>query len=174
MTLFPVEMLTVIYWLHMLATVAWIGGLATLALLVLPAARKTLSGNAYSDFISQITRRLQWIGWLSLVVLIATGLFQMSASPSYQGFLAITNPWAVAILLKHLVIGLMVIASVYLTWFLTPALQRLAMLRAHGKGSPAELAVLQQREELLVQINLGISILVLLLTAWARSTGAAG
>ncbi len=174
MTLYPVEMLTVFYWLHMLATVAWIGGLATLALLVLPAARKTLSGKAYSDFISQITRRLQLIGWLSLMVLVATGLFQMSASTSYQGFLAITNPWAVAILLKHMVIVLMVIASAYLTWFLTPALERLALLQAHGKGSPPELAGLQQREELLVRINLGISILVLLLTAWARSAGATG
>jgi uncharacterized membrane protein len=169
MTLFPVGMLTVIYWLHMLATVSWIGGLASLALIVLPAARKTLQGSTYSAFLQQVSRRMQQIGWLSLVVLTGTGMFQMSASPAYRGFLAINNPWATAILLKHLVIGVMVLAGAYLTWGLTPALERLALLQSHGKGDPAELVALQRREEWLVRLNLAISVVVLLLTAWARS-----
>ena len=71
--------------------------------------------------------------------------------------------------MKHIVIGVMVLSSAYVTWGLTPALQRLALLQAHEKGSPEALARLQNREELLVQINLSISIVVLLLTAWARS-----
>ncbi len=170
MTPFPPAVLTLIYWLHMLATVAWVGGQTTLALLVLPAARKYLSGIQYSAFLEHISRRLQMVGWLSLAVLVGTGLFQMSASPSYRGFLAINNPWAVAIFLKHAVIGVMVVASAYITWGLTPALQRLALLQAHGKGDAAALAALQNREAQLVQLNLFISVLVLLLTAWARSS----
>ena len=162
-------MLAIIYWLHMLATVAWIGGLAALGLLVLPAAHKTLSGTQYSAFLTQVTRRLQLIGWLSLAVLIGTGMFQMSASPFYQGFLAITNPWAEAILAKHIVIAGMTGLSAYLTWWHAPKMERLALLQARGKGDPAEIAAMQHREELLVQINLGVSILILLLTALARS-----
>jgi len=171
MTPFPPGILTLIYWLHMLATVAWVGGQTTLALIVLPAARKSLSGNQYSDFLDQVSRRLQLVGWLSLAVLIGTGMFQMSASPSYRGFLAINNPWSIAIFLKHAVIGVMVVASAYITWGLTPTLQRLALLRAHGKGDAAALTALQNREETLVQLNLFISVIVLLLTAWARSSG---
>jgi hypothetical protein len=98
-------------------------------------------------------------------------MFQMSASPSYRGFLAINNPWAMAIFLKHAVIGVMVLASAYVTWGLTPALKRLALLQAHGKGDEAALAALQNREAQLVQLNLFISVIVLLLTAWARSAG---
>jgi uncharacterized membrane protein len=169
MTLYPVSMLTILYWLHMLATVVWIGGLAALGWLVLPAARRTLNGTQYSDFLSLVTRRLQWVGWLSLTILVGTGMFQMSASPFYQGFLAINNPWAEAILLKHIVIAGMTGLSAYLTWGLAPRLERLALLQAHGKGDPAEIAALQHRQETLVQINLGISMLVLLLTAFARS-----
>lgn len=164
-------MLVMIYWLHMLATVAWIGGQTALAVMVLPAARKTIaSASGYPEFIGQITRRLQWIGWLSLFVLVATGLFQMSANSNYKGFLEISNTWATAILLKHLVIGVLVLSSAYVTWGLTPALERTTLLLAHGKGSPTELAALQRREENLVQINLLISVVVLLLTAWARSS----
>lgn len=172
MTLYSPLMLVTIYWLHMLATVAWIGGQSALAILVLPAARKTLAAaSGYPEFIRQISRRLQMIGWLSLMVLAATGLFQMSANSNYQGFLAITNSWATAIFIKHLVIGVLVISSAYVTWGLTPALERATLLIAHGKGSQAELAALQRREESLVQVNLFISVLVLLLTAWARSSG---
>ncbi len=171
MTLYSPVMLVTIYWLHMLATVAWIGGQTALAVLVLPAARKTIAGaSGYSEFISQVSKRLQLTGWLSLFILTATGLFQMSANPSYKGFLAVSNPWATAILLKHLVIGALVLSSAYLTWGLTPALERMILLQTHGKGSPAELSVLQKREEGLIQINLFISVVVLLLTAWARST----
>lgn len=169
MTLYPQGMLTAIYWLHMLATVAWVGGQAALVLMVLPAARKTLTSEVYSTFLGQINRRLQFVGWISLIVLVGTGMFQMSASPSYQGFLSITNTWAVAILIKHLVIGLLVGLSAYSTWGMAPALQRLSLLRSRGKGSDVEFAALQKKEEWLIRVNLGITIVVLLLTAWARS-----
>ena len=169
MTLYPLPMLTAIYWLHMLATVVWVGGQAALALLVLPAARKTLKDADFTAFFAQVNRKLQLVGWISLTILIGTGMFQMSASPSYQGFLSITNTWAVAILSKHLVIALLIGLSAYSTWGLAPALERLSLLRSHGKGSEAEFISFQKREELLVRINLAISIVVLLLTAWARS-----
>jgi uncharacterized membrane protein len=169
MTLYPLPMLTAIYWLHMLATVVWVGGQAALALLVLPAARKTLKSEDFTSFFTQVNRKLQLVGWISLTVLIGTGMFQMSASPSYQGFLSITNTWAVAILTKHLVIALLIGLSAYSTWGLAPALQRLSLLRSHGKGSEVEFKALQKKEETLVRINLVISIVVLLLTAWARS-----
>src|SRR5512135_546878 len=115
---YPVEMLALFYWLHMLATVAWIGGLAALSLLVLPAARAALDLPAYAALLNGIQRRLEPVGWFSLALLTGTGLFQMSANPNYHGFLAITNRWAVAILLKHLVFGGMIAVSAYLTWWL--------------------------------------------------------
>lgn len=162
--------LALAYWLHILATVIWIGGLAALAILVLPAARKTLNAGDYARLFSRMQDGLQRIGWLSLAVLIGTGLFQMSAHPEYQGFLAITNSWAVAILAKHLVIGLLILTSAYLTWGVMPALKRLAFLRSAGKSvDEVQGSKLHQREELILRVNLVLSLLVLLLTAIARS-----
>lgn len=167
----PAAFLAAAYWLHMLATVAWIGGLASMALIVLPAARKTLDAQAYAAFLGRVQERLQQVGWLSLIILGATGMFQMSASPHYEGLLAIVNPWAVAILSKHVAILLMVAVSAYSTWGLMPAMRRMALLRSAGRDVPAsESARLAGREMLALRLNLVLSLVVLALTAWARSS----
>lgn len=162
-------LLAVVYWLHMLATVVWIGGLAALSLLVIPAARSALDSAAYGALLLQIQRRLQQVGWFSLAVLGLTGMFQMSANPQYTGFLEVGSEWATAILTKHLVIGLMIAVSAYMTWGVLPGLQRNAFLRAAGKSTGPDFKHLERREDWLLRINLLLSVIVLLLTAWARS-----
>ncbi len=165
----PVWALSLAYWLHMLATVTWIGGLAALTWLVLPAARRALQGTAYAEFLVSLQRRLDPLGWLSLLVLGGTGLFQMSASPNYKGFLAISNTWAAAILAKHLVFLAMTATSAVITWGLMPRLGRLALLQAHGKETPEAPRLLQQETRLL-RLNLVLGVIVLALTALARAS----
>ncbi|MEJ2706127.1 MAG: CopD family protein [Anaerolineales bacterium] len=164
----PTWALSLAYWVHMLATVTWIGGLAALAIFVLPAAHKSLDRNAYPAFLADIRRRLDPLAWLSLVLLVATGLFQMSANPNYQGFLAINNRWAVAILIKHLVFIVMTGISAYLTWGILPAMQRAALRLAHGQ-QVLESQALQRREIFLMRLNLALGLIVLGLTAIARA-----
>jgi len=164
----PYWALSLIYWLHMLATVVWIGSLASLSLLVLPAARKLPPGEPYAAFLFALQRRLDPLGWICLLILVGTGLFQMSANPNYAGFLAIDNRWAAAILIKHLVFFGMTGVSAYLTWGLMPALGRAALRQAHGQATP-EAESLRQREATLLRLNLGLGILVLALTALARA-----
>jgi uncharacterized membrane protein len=165
----PVWAVSLAYWLHMLATVAWIGSLVTISVLVIPAARRVLDPKAYADLLGQLRRRLDPLSWASLLVLAATGLFQMSINPNYHGFLAINNRWAVAILLKHLLFLVMVVISAYLTWGVIPRLQRAALLLAHGKDVP-EAFHFQQQEALLLRANLVLGLLVLALTALARAS----
>ena len=164
----PTWALSIAYWFHTLATVIWIGGLAALSLLVLPAARKTLDAQAYADLLPALQKRLDPLGWFSVVLLLTSGMFQMSASSNYEGFLSIGSLWAGAILIKHLLFGAMVLISGYVIWGLMPALQRATILRAKGKETP-EVGLLQRREIRLMQINLILGVLVLLLTAVARS-----
>jgi uncharacterized membrane protein len=167
----PTLALIVAYWLHMLATVVWVGGLVSLAWVVIPAARKSLDNEAYLAFLGRLQTRLQGIGWFSLLILAGTGMFQMISHPSYGGFLAIDNPWAQAILIKHLAIGGMVVASAYLTWGLAPGLRRLALLQAAGRDvDETQRARLQAQEAWLLRINVLLSIVVLALTAWARAS----
>ncbi len=160
--------LALTYGLHLLATVAWVGSLAALALLVIPAAQRSLEAKAYADLLERIQRRLDPLGWLCLAVLVGTGMFQMSANPHYEGFLAITNPWATAILLKHGVIGIMILVSGYITWVVMPSLRRNALLRARGMDTP-DAARLQRRDLLLLRLDLILSVVVLILTALARA-----
>lgn len=161
--------LSLTYWLHMIATVVWIGSLATLSILFLPVARQTLDPQIYTKLLSGIQRRLNPLGWISLLILVGTGMFQMSANANYQGFLNLNNGWAVAILLKHIVFTAMIGISAYLTWGLLPKLERAALRQAHGQDTP-EANRLHQQETLLLRLNLILAAVVLALTALARAS----
>ncbi|OGO65777.1 MAG: hypothetical protein A2Z45_08055 [Chloroflexi bacterium RBG_19FT_COMBO_55_16] len=165
----PVWALSLAYWLHMLATILWIGGLSAVVLLVLPAARQGLEVGQYARLLDKIQRRLDPLGWLSLAVLLGTGLFQMSANPNYTGLLTISNRWAVAILIKHLVFLVMIAVSAYLTWGLFPTLRRIALLRARGQDVPGA-DRLARRELLLLRLNLILGVIILALTSLARAS----
>lgn len=165
----PLWALAAAYWLHMLATVLWIGGLIILALVLLPAAQKTLDMVMYARLLEDIRRRLDPLGWLCILILLASGMFQMSASPHYTGFLAIEGLWSGSILAKHLLFGLMILTSGYATWGLMPALRREALLQSRGKGT-SNLEALQMRSIRLMQLNLALGIFVLLLTSIARAS----
>lgn len=164
----PFWALSMAFWLHMLATVVWIGGLAAVTFLALPAARRSLEPGAYADFLADLQRRFDPLSWLSLLVLAGTGMFQMSANPNYQGFLAISNAWAAAILIKHIVFFIVITLSAYMTWGLLPRLQRIALRRARGLESP-EADATQRQELLLMRLNLILGVIVLGLTAIARA-----
>lgn len=160
--------LTLAYWLHMLATVVWIGGLSTLVLLVLPAASQSLKDEQLAGLIHNVQKRLDPMAWFSLAVLTVTGMFQMSANPNYTGFLAFDNQWAIAILLKHLLFLGMILLAAYQTWWLLPALRRMILRQAHNPISSQD-QQLQRRVAWLSRANLALALLILLLTAIARS-----
>ena len=165
----PLWEISLAYWLHMLATVVWIGGLATLTILVIPAARRSLEPKAFAGLLERVHKRLDPIGWLCLMLLGATGLFQMSVNPNYKGFLTISNRWAVAILTKHIVFLVMIGVSAYVTWVLLPQMQRLALLQAAGHETP-DAASLAAQEERMMRFSLVLGVLILGLTAVARAS----
>ena len=164
----PAWALSLVYWLHMLATVAWIGGIVSISILVLPAAHKSLKPADQLAFIEAMQKRLEPLAWFSLALLIATGLFQLSANPHYNGFFDVSAQWSLAILVKHGLVAAMVVVSAVQTWEVLPAIRRTLMKRERGV-SEGEIAQLQKREERLLQMNFILSILILGATAIARS-----
>ncbi len=161
--------LLISFWLHMLATAVWLGSLAALALFVLPSLRRRLPAREYAAWLRALNTRLDPLGWFSLGLLTFTGLMQMTPNPNYDGFLSISNPWAVAMLAKHLVFFAMIGVSAYLTWKVSPALGRAALRRARAQGrlDAGDQALLTQFQRL-VTANLLLGLLVLVFTAWAR------
>ncbi len=164
----PFWALTLSYWLHMLATVAWLGGLAAFGLLLIPLLDRLPSPLEKLEAIENAQKRLDPLAWFSLVVLIATGLAQMSANPNYDGFLSVANRWGLAILLKHLVFLGMVGLSAYSTWAALPELKR-AVLRSRKSPDEGEIRRLQRKSRLLIRTNLVLGLIVLVFTALARS-----
>ena len=164
----PTWAMALIYWLHFLATVTWIGSLVSISLLVLPAANRTLEPADRLRFISAVQKRLEPIAWFSMGLLLATGLFQMSANPHYNGFLSLSTQWSMAILLKHSLAVVVVVVSAVHTWEVLPALRRTLMKK--DKATPEEVARLEKREVLLLRTSLFFAVLILVATAVARSS----
>jgi uncharacterized membrane protein len=164
----PTWILAFSYWLHLIATIVWVGGLALMALVVWPGARAVLGpGPELSELMRRLQKRFNPLAWLSLAVLIATGLTQMSANKNYDGLLRIMNPWTVAILGKHLIVGAMIVIGLYMQLGVQPELARLTLLEAHGRPA-ANADKLRRREMNLTRLNLLCGVLVLGLTAIAR------
>jgi len=158
--------LAIIFWLHMLATVAWIGSLAAINILVLPASQRTLKLADQLSFIAALQKRLEPLAWFCMGLLLATGLFQLSTSPHYDGFLNISTQWSIAILVKHGLAVVMVVVSAIQTWEVLPAIHRTLLKKE--KADEGELAKLQKKELLILRINLLLSALILAATAYAR------
>jgi uncharacterized membrane protein len=165
----PYWALALVFWLHLLATVSWIGGIVAISILVLPAAKRSLKPADQLAFIEAMQKRLEPMAWFCLGLLIATGLFQLSASPHYNGFLNVSTTWSLAILIKHGLVAVMIVVSAVQTWEVLPAIRRTLMRREKG-ASEEEIIKLQKREERLLRMNFILSILILGATALARAT----
>lgn len=154
--------LTLAFWLHMAATIVWIGGLFYQAVVVNPALERfpDQRGRLAND----LRRRFQPLAWLSLFVLIGTGLLQMSGNPNYEGLFAVSNPWSRSILAKHVAIGVMVLVAAYQTWVLNPRLSLLA-LKQEAAASDQVAGDISR----LNRVSLALGMLVLGLTALART-----
>ena len=164
----PVWALALTFWLHLLATVAWIGCIISISILILPAAGKILKPADHLALIEAMQKRLEPIAWFCMSLLLLTGLFQMSVNPHYDGFLSTSTQWSLAILVKHILGIFMVAASAIQTWEVIPAIRRTLMNKK--KADEGQVIALQKREVLLIRINFGLSLLILLATAFARAS----
>lgn len=160
----PVWALTLAFWLHMAATVVWIGGLFYQAVILEPSISHLLAPEQLAAVLRSLRRRFQPLAWLSLAVLFATGLAQMAGNANYEGLLVIENRWAAAMLAKHITIFLMMGVAGYQTWFLHPELERAALRKAAG-----EIGSLTGRQVRSQRVNIALSLIVLALTAVART-----
>lgn len=164
----PIWAIAITYWLHLLSTVAWIGSIVATSILFLPAASKVLKPIDHLALIDAMQKRLEPIAWFCMSLLLLTGLFQMSVNPHYDGFVSISTQWSLAILVKHILGIFMVVASAIQTWEVIPSIRRLLMSKS--RANEGQVIQLQKRETWLLRINFGLSLLILLATAFARAS----
>ena len=164
----PSWALALTYWLHLLATVAWIGSIVAMSILFLPAAKASLKPVDHLALIDAMQKRLEPIAWFCMVLLLLTGMFQMSINPHYDGFVSTSTQWSMAILIKHILGIFMVVASAIQTWEVIPAIRRTLMKK--DQADEQKVIQLQKRETRLLRINFGLSLLILLATSFARAS----
>ncbi len=86
-----------ITWLHLAAAIALIGGLLFSQFVLTPVARKTPSDSKSREVVRLSGRRFRTIAWVSLILLILTGSYQML---NESGSARIETFWGVVLMLK--------------------------------------------------------------------------
>jgi hypothetical protein len=160
---------SVLYLFHMTASVGWCSCMLVLF----------LANRAHTNHLPESSqfrpnplwrKRLFVAAWLCLAVLGATGMFQMSASPSYEGFLAIHNPWSQAILVKHLLVLVFLAAMAFLYTVQEPRLGRATFMAAKDpEGSGKQLVLAAGAENRIIIGLAALFFLILVFTSLARA-----
>lgn len=155
---------------HILATVVWIGGILLITFLVIPQVNHVLEDQTtLHQILLRIRGRFAQVSNLALVVLIVTGLLQMTADPNYDGLLQLDNQWSRVLLLKHMLIVIMAILGLSLQLSVAPALERVSLLLQHGKNRDSEWERLRRKERRLTVMIALLAILILATSAWLVS-----
>lgn len=94
-------------WLHAIATVIFIGHPLLIWLFYLPAFAKAQAEIA-GPILSDISKRSRPWMYVSLVIFMVTGIYLMIVDPNYRGVGNFSNPWAIAMLVKHILIVAMI------------------------------------------------------------------
>jgi putative copper resistance protein D len=87
----PVRYLSLLLrWLHVVAAITWIGGMLFLALVLVPVTRRIEDRALRARLFHEVGLRFRTVGWISLGVLVATGIGnlwlypQLLSAPRFQ------------------------------------------------------------------------------------------
>jgi putative copper export protein len=98
--------------LHDLATAAWIGGMLALAIAVIPAVRRSLgTGPQTVQLLTSIQNRLSVVAAAAAAILLLTGLL-LSRSATTAGTVSASEAYRLALAIKHVLAGAMVIVAI--------------------------------------------------------------
>ncbi len=132
-------------WFHVLGAVTWLGGMLFIALILVPTTRRLQDPRLRADLISQTGKRFRTIGWISLGLLVTTGLVML-----------VRHPWllrAPAFQLKAALVLLALGLSALHDFVLGPRVGRL----------PPEAAAERRRVSWIARINVLIVLTIVLL-----------
>lgn len=141
-----------------------------LTLLVIPEVNRILADQpALYQVLQRLRKRFAPVSNLALMVLIVTGLSQMTADPNYDGLMQFNNTWSQVMLIKHLLIVLMALVGLFLQFAVAPSLERTSLLLERGKGQVADWQKLRRRESQLTWLIVLLAMLILGMSAWLSS-----
>jgi uncharacterized membrane protein len=141
-------------WLHAVATITLIGHYFLLAAIYLPVLEK-----GGGDFLSQVSKRSRPWMYASLLIFALTGVYLTFIDPNYLGIGDFGNPWAILMLVKHVLILGMIVLGFWYNAFL-----RVGPMMASNNN--ADLGI--RRFRMYSNLMAISGVLILLLTALAQ------
>ncbi len=148
----------IIDFLHELAAVAWIGGIIYANLVLMPSV-SAIQVQEQGKLIGAVTKRFTMLSWLSIFVLIGTGILK-ALSPEMKN---ISQTEHLMLSIKYALFAGMFIVSVLITFVLGPKMKKLAS--QPGQQPAPELGKVQKQIGTLAIINMILGVLVLLVMA---------
>jgi uncharacterized membrane protein len=142
--------------LHALALIIFIGHYLLMSLIYLPALSRLDNGAKALGEMSARSR--PWL-YGSILIFIITGVHLMLVNPNYLGIGNFSNPWALLMLIKHIVILVMIGLGF---WF--NMLQRVGPTMRSNSNAAQGVAKFRQYSNLMALCG----VLVLALTAFAQ------
>ena len=122
-------------WLHSVAAMVFVGHYLLLALIYLPILGKEESLKTTGPILSGVSKRSRpWL-YTSMLVFFVSGVYLTFVDPNYRGLGNFSNPWALLMLVKHILILGMVIMGF---WF--NAILRVGPLMSSNTGAVQALA----------------------------------
>jgi uncharacterized membrane protein len=153
-------MLSVVNWFHLVATVAWIGGIFINLIVISPAARESLEPPAMGRFMGSFVKRFRVLVYISMGVLVVTGVFMMLWNKLYAGGMDFGSPWVLFVVLKHIFVLILIILGIYILQVVAPKVERLG-----AKGPSPKLAKAQKLQVQLAITTVIIGLVILVFTA---------
>lgn len=156
--------LALAYAIHLLSTVMWLGLVLSLFDLERTLPQDPRSPQAWLRGYRMYMR----VAWMAGALLWATGMFQMSQHPLYEGTLNFSTPWAKGLLLKHLLVLFWAGYLLYLHLVRLPQWERIG-LRIQTGTSMDLWHQTQQALRRSFRVQQILALLILAITAWLRA-----
>lgn len=117
-------------WLHIVAAIVWIGGMTFLAMVLAPYARCLEQRHSAIALIRWTGMRFRTVGWACIGLLLLTGLFNLSYrghgwADLFSDFWK--SPFGHTLAAKLLIVGVILLLSVYHDFVLGPHAGRVGM-----------------------------------------------
>ena len=123
----------IISFLHDLFTVIWMGGMMVTLFAYTPAVKEALGAGPQMKKVMGAFKKKQriWV-WVSMAGLILTGILMSRRSPDFVQWFSFSNPYSIALSIKHIIVIVMVGIALYRSIVLAPK----AMPMAGPDGAP--------------------------------------
>lgn len=150
-------------WIHLISTVTWMGGIVIFTLVVTPSADNTLAPQVRCTFVNAYWRKLRPLVYFSIITFIISGFYMTFVAGNPYLYLD-SYPWAMVSLIKHIVVGVLMVLGVYNVRVFSPKYNKLVCALPTTGPNP-ELERLNKLQKRSGVFAVFVVLLILLLSA---------